>query len=172
MNLEELQRRVEILEAREAVRDAMHRYWRSLDYKQFDELGDCFTEDADADWGTGSWKAVGRKQIAGFLHANESGAGMRLSHFGHNPEVRIDDSLLEASGIFKLEDWVTLNGVTIMKGFGQYNMRFRRGPDGVWRISRLRLLHDYREEYQRYIDGRKVELTPALDTGAADRPAQ
>lgn len=97
----ELRRRVELLESREAVREAMHRYWRVLDYKQWEEL----------------------------------------------------------------EDWVTLNGVTIMKGFGKYDMRFRRGPDGVWRIAKLRLLHDYREEFPRWIDGRRVATTPALDGG-------
>ena len=162
----ELRRRVELLESREAVREAMHRYWRVLDYKQWEELEDCFTEDADCDWGTAGWQAVGRQAIHAFLHGNESQHGMRLSHFGHNPEVRIDagDPQL-ATGIFKLEDWVTLNGVTIMKGFGKYDMRFRRGPDGVWRIAKLRLLHDYREEFPRWIDGRRVATTPALDGG-------
>ena len=159
-----LRLRVDVLEAREAVREAMCRYWRVLDYKIWDELEDCFTEDADADWGTGNWQAVGRAQIRAFLHGNESQEGLRLSHFGHNAEVSVSPSDPgSASAIFKLEDWVTLNGVTIMKGFGQYRMQFRRGSDGVWRISRLRLLHDYREEFPRFIDGRRVSTTPALD---------
>lgn len=162
--LAELLRRIEILEAREAVREAMCRYWRVLDYKLWQELEDCFTEDADADWGTANWQAQGRGQIFEFLHSNEGQGGMRLSHFGHNAEVSIDaDDPGKASAIFKLEDWVTLNGVTIMKGFGQYRMRFERGADGLWRISRLRLLHDYREEFPRYIDGVRVATTPALE---------
>jgi hypothetical protein len=164
--LEQLRRRIEVLESREEVREAMCRYWRVLDYKIWEQLEDCFTEDADADWGTGSWRAVGRAQIYAFLHGNEGDSGMRLSHFGHNPEVVMDAAdPASANAIFKLEDWVTLNGVTIMKGFGQYRMQFRRGEDGVWRISRLRLLHDYREEFPRYIDGVRVATTPALDQG-------
>jgi hypothetical protein len=105
-----------------------------------------------------------RAQIRAFLHGNESQDGLRLSHFGHNAEVSVSSADPgSASAIFKLEDWVTLSGVTIMKGFGQYRMQFRRGDDGIWRISRLRLLHDYREEFPRYIDGRRVSTTPALD---------
>ena len=128
----ELRRRIDILEAREAVREAMCRYSRA--------------------------------QIRAFLHGNESQDGLRLSHFGHNAEVSVSSADPgSASAIFKLEDWVTLSGVTIMKGFGQYRMQFRRGDDGIWRISRLRLLHDYREEFPRYIDGRRVSTTPALD---------
>jgi hypothetical protein len=162
----ELRRRIETLESREAVREAMCRYWRVLDYKLWEQLDDCFTEDADADWGTGNWQALGRAQIRAFLHGNESQEGLRLSHFGHNAEVSIDPAdPAGASAIFKLEDWVTLQGVTIMKGFGQYRMQFRRGTDGIWRISRLRLLHDYREEFPRFVDGRRVATTPALDQG-------
>lgn len=150
-----------ILEAKEAAREAMCRYWRSLDYKQWDELRDCFSEDADADWG-GSWKASGRQGIFDFLHANESRSDLRLSHFGHNPEITVL-SEAEATGIFKLEDWVTIGGATVMKGFGQYTMRFVQEADGVWRIKTLRLRYDYREERDYYIDGVRMKLTPALD---------
>lgn len=162
MTIEELARRVLELETREAAREAMYRYWRALDYKLWDELADCFTEDADADWGTANWRARGREEICRFLHENESRPDMRLAHFGHNPEISVI-SETEAEGRFKLEDWVTLGGMTIMRGFGQYDMLFRRGHDGTWRISRLRLLHAYREEYRRYIDGQAIELTPALE---------
>lgn len=161
LTMEDLAARLLKLESKEAVRDAMCRYWRSLDYKQWDELEDCFTEDADADWGTAGWNAIGRKDIYAFLHDNESRSDLRLSHFGHNPEVEILGEG-EARAIFKLEDWVTIGGMTVMRGFGQYNMLFEQGGDGVWRIKRLRLLHDFREESRVYVDGQPIELTPAL----------
>jgi len=162
MKARTVEERLMILEAKEGARDAMHRYWRSLDYKEWDELRDSFTEDADADWG-GSWKAVGRQGIFDFLHANESRRDLRLSHFGHNAEIAVV-SESEATGIFKLEDWVTIGGATVMKGFGQYRMRFVRGADDVWRIQSLRLAYDYREERDYYVDGQRMKLTPALDS--------
>ena len=161
MGAPDLEERLTILEAKDGAREAMHRYWRSLDYKQWDELLDVFTEDADADWG-GDWKGQGCKEIFDFLHGNESRSDLRLSHFGHNPEITVI-SATEATGIFKLEDWVTIGGATVMKSFGQYNMRFVREADGVWRIKQLRLAYDYQERTDFYIDGVRMKLTPALD---------
>ena len=158
----QLAKRVGILEAKDAAVHAMHRYWRVLDYKIFDDLKDCFTEEADCDWGTAGWQAIGRQKIYDFLHANESTSEIRLSHFGHNAEIAILDERT-VSGIFKLEDWVTIAGRTIMRGFGQYNMIFTIGNDDVYRISRLRLQYDYREEYRVFVDGKMLASTPALD---------
>ena len=163
MNLAELETRLLKLEIKDAAREAMYRYWRALDYKQWQTLGDCFTEDADADWGTANWQAVGRENIYRFLHDNESREDLRLSHFGHNAEIEVI-SARQARGIFKLEDWVTIGGITVMRGFGQYNMVFETGNDDIWRIKRLRLLHDFREEHRQFIDGKMLSLTPSLGT--------
>ena len=158
MSLEQRIRRLEIIEAAKA---AMYRYWRCLDYKLFDQLGDCFTETAEADWGDPTWRASGRAGIVTFLTANESRADIRLSHFGHNPEVTpLSDD--EAFGYFKLEDWVTMSGATVMKGFGRYDMKFKMGADGTWRIADLKLSYAYREETSRFIDDRRLEMTPGL----------
>lgn len=161
MKARTLEERLAILEAKEAARDAMYRYWRALDYKQWDELRDVFCEDAKAAWGS-DWKASGRQGIYDFLHANESRSDLRLSHFGHNPEITVVGEA-EATGIFKLEDWVTIGGATVMRGFGQYVMRFVREADDVWRIKSLRLSYDYREERSYFIDDARMTLTPALD---------
>lgn len=156
-----LEERIRILEIKDASRMAMHRYWRCLDYKLFDELPDVFTEDAYGDWGMPTWRKNGRAEICAWLQANESQDGLRLSHFGHNPEIFVESDT-ESRGIFKLEDWVTMHGSTIMTGFGQYNMRFVEGEDGVWRIHRLHLVHNYREVTQRFIDGQMIQTTPEL----------
>ncbi len=86
---------------------------------------------------------------------------MRLCHFGHNPEITVVSDT-EARGIFLLEDWVTIHGLTIMRGFGQYNMIFVEGDDGVWRIKKLHLVHAYRESVQRFIEGKMITTTPEL----------
>ena len=46
------------IEDTEAVKKAMFRYYRCLDFKLFDELGDCFTADVTADYGMPGWGAV------------------------------------------------------------------------------------------------------------------
>ena len=106
-------------------------------------------------------RASGRAGIVTFLTANESRADIRLSHFGHNPEVTpLSDD--EAFGYFKLEDWVTMSGATVMKGFGRYDMKFKMGADGTWRIADLKLSYAYREETSRFIDDKRLEMTPGL----------
>ena len=156
-----LEERIRIIEIKDAASMAMYRYWRCLDYKKFDELPDVFTEDAYGDWGMETWRKSGRKEICEWLHANESQEGLRLCHFGHNPEITVVSDT-EARGIFLLEDWVTIHGLTIMRGFGQYNMIFTEGDDGVWRIKNLHLVHAYRESVQRFIEGKMITTTPEL----------
>jgi len=161
MAAKSIEERLRILEIKDAATMAMHRYWRCLDDKLFDELPDVFTEDAFGDWGMPTWRKDGRAEICSWLQANESLPDLRLSHFGHNTEIFVISDT-EAHGIFKLQDWVVMGGMTIMTGFGQYRMVFVEGEDGVWRIKRLHLIHKYRETVQRFIDGQMISTTPEL----------
>jgi hypothetical protein len=157
----ELAARIQRLEDGEAVKQAMHRYWRCLDHKLFDELGDCFTEDVEADYGMPGWSASGRDALVAFLSANEGGDLYQGSHAGHNTEVTVRDDTT-AHGFFHLHDWVTISGRTVMRGFGQYDMLFRRDPDGRWRIRVMNLHYIYREEHHHFLNNVPVPLTPAL----------
>jgi hypothetical protein len=145
----------------------MFRYYRCLDFKLFEELGDCFTPDVRADYGMPGWGAEGRDALVAFLAANESRDDYKVSHSSHNEEVEIvDDST--ARGYFKLHDWVVMGGSTVMRGFGLYDMVFTKdNEDSRWRIKVLRLHYAYREEHHVYIDN---VLTPPL-TPALDQPA-
>ena len=60
-------------------------------------------------------------------------------HHGHMPEISIaDDS--NATGVWAMYDWVDdPDHGRAFQGFGHYRERYRRGTDGNWRISELRL---------------------------------
>ena len=140
----------------------MFRYYRCLDFKLFDELGDCFTEDVTADYGMPGWSAEGRDALVHFLSINESRDDYHVSHASHNEEVEILDAT-NAHGYFKLQDWVVMGGNTVMRGFGTYDMLFTKHDD-TWRIKDLKLHYAYREEHHVYIDNVLTPpLTPALD---------
>jgi hypothetical protein len=159
----DVEARLQVLEDTEAVKKAMFRYYRCLDFKLFDELGDCFTEDVTADYGMPGWGARGRDELVGFLVANESREDYRVSHSSHNEEVEIVDATT-ARGYFKLHDWVVMSGVTMMRGFGLYDMEFEKSDR--WRIKALKLHYVYREEHHVYIDNVATpSLTPALGSG-------
>lgn len=159
----DLDARIAVIEDTEAVKKAMFRYYRCLDFKLFDELGDCFTADVTADYGMPGWGAEGRDALVQFLVANESRDDYRVSHASHNEEVEILDATT-ARGYFKLHDWVVMSGVTMMRGFGLYDMVFEKSDR--WRIKTLRLHYVYREEHHGYVDNAPTpSLTPALDAG-------
>ena len=156
--------RLQVLEDTEAVKKAMFRYYRCLDFKRFDELGDCFTEDVSADYGMPGWSAEGRAALVKFLVANESREDYRVSHSSHNEEVEIVDRTT-ARGYFKLHDWVVMGGTTAMRGYGLYDMVFQKSDR--WRIRNLKLHYVYREESHVYVDNLATPpLTPALDSDA------
>jgi hypothetical protein len=146
--------RLEALEDVEAVKRAMYRYWRCLDDKLSDaELAECFTEDVVADYGMPGWRAEGRAELLRFL-TPERRPELQLSHGGHNPEVELLDATT-ARGRFRLHDWVTDAGRTTMRGFGRYDVRFRK-QGGAWRIARLALHYQYREEHHLFVENRGV----------------
>jgi len=156
-----VEERLRIIEIKDAAAMCMYRYWRCLDYKLFEELPDVFTEDAHSDWGMPTWRKTGRAEICEWLQANESHPDLRLSHFGHNPEIFVVSDT-EAHGIFKLQDLVMMGGMKIMAGFGQYRMVFVACDDGAWRIKTLNLNYAYREQAQHFVDDALLVTTLEL----------
>ena len=159
-----LEERIRVIEDGEAVKKLMARYWRCLDDKLWGELPTCFTSDVIADYGQAAWRCEGCDALVAFLRENEGAPEIRISHGGMNPEVEIE-SETEASGIFKLHDWVVIGSQTRMRGFAQYRMRFVK-QDGGWRIHRMDLRYRYREDHAVYLDGKPAWTTPALEDQA------
>lgn len=159
----DVETRLRVLEDTEAVKKAMYRYYRCLDFKRFEELVDCFTEDVVADYGMPGWSARGREALVEFLVTNESREDYRVSHSSHNEEVEIVDGTT-ARGYFKLHDWVVMGGATAMRGYGLYDMEFQKSDQ--WRIRNLKLHYVYREEHRIYVDNVATpSFTAALDSG-------
>ena len=111
--IEELRTRIERLEAIEAIRQTKYDYFHALDLKRFDQLGDCFTEEIHACYGRPDWTLEGRQALVDFLVTNEGGDRYRVSHAGHNPQVTVVNER-EATGFFKLHDWVIIEPSTTL----------------------------------------------------------
>jgi len=149
-DLQALAGRIQALEDVEAVKQTMYRYWRCLDEKRPDaELRECFSEDVIADYGMPGWRASGRENLLRFL-TPERRPAMQLSHAGHNAEIELLDAGT-ARGRFRLHDWVALDGRTTQRGFGRYDVSFAR-EGGAWRIRRLELHYQYREQHHLFVD--------------------
>ncbi len=156
-----LRRRVERLEAIEAIRQTKYDYFHALDLKRWSQLEDCFTPEVHACYGRPDWTLEGREALVAFLRANEGGERYRVSHAGHNPQIRLE-SEARATGFFKLHDWVVIEPATTYRGFGHYTDRFVRGGDDRWRIDRLELSYEYKEEHLTYLGNEPPAATPAM----------
>lgn len=121
----------------EEIRQLKYRYLRCVDLKLWDEIGDVFTEDATADYGT---PAVGRPlslksrdEIVTFLR-DSLGAGFITLHAAGQPEIQIDGD--RATGTWRFTDTVIATEFNVVvSGAAFYEDRYVKGSDGKWRVS-------------------------------------
>jgi hypothetical protein len=123
------------LVALEEIRGVKYRYLRCVDLKLWDELGETFTADATAEYGTQVGEALrfeGREAIVAGLRQRMTPDIVSVHTVAH-PEITIDDD--EATGIWQLTDLViaTTHRV-VVTGAAYYRDRYLRTPDG-WRIA-------------------------------------
>jgi hypothetical protein len=125
------------LVALEEIRQLKYRYLRSIDLKLWDLLADVLTPDATADYGTPAYgqplRLAGRDEIVAFMRAN-LGPNVITVHFAGQPEIAIDGDT--ATGTWVFEDTVIATEYqVVIRGAAFYEDRYRRGPDGAWRIA-------------------------------------
>jgi hypothetical protein len=117
----------------EQIKRLKYRYVRLLDVKGWDELADCFTDDATASYGGGTYEFEGRADILAFLRRTMGDTAMLTSHKVHHPEIDLTGPGT-ATGVWALDDVVlhTGFGVTI-RGAAFYDDRYVK-DDAGWRI--------------------------------------
>jgi hypothetical protein len=105
-DLNELERRITVLEDIEAIKRLKYRYWRDLDLKQWDDLANCFVEAATVSYGGGKYAFTGVEAIMRFLRESlgrETGAV--TIHHGHHPEIDLT-SATTARGTWALYNYM------------------------------------------------------------------
>ncbi len=121
----------------EKIRQLKYRYLRCVDLKLWEEIGDVFTPDATADYGTPSagrpLDLKCREDIVAFLR-DSLGNGIITLHAAGQPEIQIDG--YEATGTWRFTDMVlAVDFRVVISGAAFYEDRYLRGDDGQWRIS-------------------------------------
>jgi hypothetical protein len=149
----DLESRLAALEDIEAIKKLKARYLRCVDNRLWDEMNECFTEDAVADYGSGR-RYENRKAIMNFFTnaSNASKTSAIGAHHGHNPEIElVADSF--ARGIWQLLayriDTETNLGV---RDVAFYNDEYIK-VDGVWKIKLTTMTGIFREEFDRAMQG-------------------
>lgn len=115
------------------IEQLKHAYFRLLDLKQFDELGQLLTDDATAAYEDGRSSFEGRDAIVAFLAGALSDTGIVTQHHGHHPEITLT-SETTATGTWYLFDRVVVPAHDVeIGGTAFYDDRYVR-RDGRWLI--------------------------------------
>jgi hypothetical protein len=118
----------------EAIRRLKYAYFRTLDLKQFDQLGRLLSEDATASYEDGTTTLEGREAIVAWLANALSGPELITEHHGHHPEIAFT-SATTATGTWYLQDRVIIPSADLeIGGTAFYEDRYRLTDEG-WRIE-------------------------------------
>ena len=151
------------LEELEAIKRVKYKYQRCIDTKRFDELAECFTEDATAAYDSGRYSATGREAVLEFLAGALRREDVVSLHQVHCPELELT-SETTATGRWYLHDYVInpgednggMPGHSILQGAGFYADEYVK-VDGEWKIKSTGYERTF--EYIRpYVEGEGVSL--------------
>jgi hypothetical protein len=123
----------------EEIRLLKYRHIRCVDLKLWDEIADTLTEDATMDYGVTAYgkpcEVRGRPGILAF-YRTRLGPTVLTAHAAGQPEITLDEPDA-ATAVWSVRDTILATEHRIMvTGAGFAHDRYRRGPDGHWRITR------------------------------------
>ena len=111
-----------------------HAYFRHLDSKEFDRLGQLLSEGCVAAYPDAPGPLQGRAAIVEFLAGALGAGGIVTVHHGHHPEIELTGSG-EARGTWYLQDRVIVAAHDLeISGAAFYHDRYRK-VDGRWLIA-------------------------------------
>lgn len=124
----------------EKLRQLKARYFMYMDQKRWEEWANVFCEDVTIDTTQDNSPILhGRQAFYEFLPPILE--GVKTSHHGHSPIIELTgpDS---ATGIWAMEDMLWFPEGSPRRhlwGVGWYFEKYRKDPDGEWRILELKL---------------------------------
>jgi hypothetical protein len=141
----------------EAIKRLKYKYLRCLDQKLWDELAECFVENATSSYGGGKYSYEGRDAILEFLRDAMGADTFHSSHLVHHPEIDFT-SETSARGVWALEDVVIdMKWEITIRGAAFYEDEYVK-QDGVWKIQHTGYQRTY-EEMQSRKDVPGLKLT-------------
>jgi bile-acid 7alpha-dehydratase len=118
----------------EAIKRLKYKYFRCLDTKRWEEMKECFTEDANAAYSGGKYSFQGRDQILQFLIDAMNRPTVLSAHHGHHPEIELT-SPTTAVGVWALADvFIDLQAAITVRGAAYYRDDYVK-VNGQWKIK-------------------------------------
>jgi hypothetical protein len=146
----------------EAIRQLKYTYFRTLDLKQFDDLGLLLTEDATAAYEDGRTVLEGRQAIVQWLSSALSTHDLITEHHGHHPEIAFT-SATTATGTWYLQDRVIIPSADLeIGGTALYSDRYTRTAAEGWRIAHTGYMRVF-EEHRRHTTMDLISFSSRFD---------
>jgi hypothetical protein len=118
----------------EAIRRVKYAYFRTLDLKEFDALGELLTGDATASYEDGRTRLEGRTAVVAWLKEVLGDPGIVTEHHGHHPEIVLTSDAT-AEGTWYLQDRVIVPAADLeIGGTAFYADRYQKTGEG-WQIA-------------------------------------
>ena len=131
--LKRLERELQVLKDIEAIKQLKGKYFRCLDCKLWDDLAECFAEDATTSYSGGKYSFNGRDAIMKFFRENMP-ASMVSMHQGHHPEIEITGETT-AKAIWGFEDYLIIKQANMgLRGAAFYRDEYVK-IKGHWKIK-------------------------------------
>lgn len=130
----DLETRIQRWEDIEAIKRLKYRYARCLDYKDWEQMAECFVEDATVNYSDGKFSFQGVKAIIDFLKENLGSHDRITFHQNTHPEIEITGPTT-AKGTWAMRDYVidkSLN-ISVSGAAFYYDEYVKRG--GEWKIK-------------------------------------
>ena len=129
----ELEEKMQRFEDIEAIKRLKYKYLRTLDSKLWDELAECFTEDATTAYGEGKHSFQGRDAIMKFLKESLNPTMISM-HQCHDPEIELTSDTT-ATGIWGLQDYLIMTQANrSLTGTAFYHDEYVK-VNGEWKIK-------------------------------------
>ncbi len=131
----------------EAIKKLKHRYLRNLDCKNWDELGECFTDDAQTSYSDGQFCFEGRDNIVTFLKEVMQETLLTM-HQGFHPEIEITGDTT-ATGSWAFHDYlIEMNSNMSIRGYGYYHDEYVKIGEN-WKIKSTGYKRVFEESWER-----------------------
>jgi hypothetical protein len=141
MNAGTTEQRLARLEARAEIRELAARHCFTIDERDIDGIGQCFTRDGSFRSIDGVMNAVGREAVIAQFHGRFSVLGPS-NHFTHDHTVEFDDADAQrARGVVNSHAEVVRNGQPMLASL-RYHDEYRV-EDGRWRFHARTLAFFY-----------------------------
>jgi hypothetical protein len=154
----------------EAIKQVKYAYFRLLDSKEFEQLGELFVDDATTSYESGKFSHNGRAEVVSFLSTSLGDHAIVHEHLGHHPEI-ILTSDTTASGKWYLHDRVMVPSVDFeLGGAAIYTDEYVK-VEGAWRIRHTGYVRLY-EEKRNHLTGALTGFRSRFTEDGSGAPEQ